>query len=299
MAHRRETGRIPMQMERSDYECYHFRTPFEPVEVHVHDFYEIYILLSDSVHFVIDGRQYYLKRHDILLISPQELHHPIAVGDDLPYERLDVYISPEFIASHGSADANLRTCFDRSARRPGANLLRPGPRLTNRIIETVYTLREQGESDLYGRGILEEALVLQLLVYLNQASFVCSDRAAQDVQIDDKVDEMIRFIGENLSAALDLDQLSARFFLSKYHLVRVFKRHTGLTPHQFIRYKRLLKARLLMMEGHSVTEACSECGFVDYSNFIRAFREEFGVSPGRYAGGESFTEERVPRVLRA
>jgi AraC-like DNA-binding protein len=46
--------------------------------------------------------------------------------------------------------------------------------------------------------------------------------------------------------------------------------------------KRLIKSAQLIKNGAQVTETCVLCGFGDYSNFERAFRKEYGLSPRNY-----------------
>jgi AraC-like DNA-binding protein len=71
--------------------------------------------------------------------------------------------------------------------------------------------------------------------------------------------------------------------LSRYHFLRTFKAVTGVTPHQWLLRARLrLAAERLATTRAPVTEVALEVGFGDLSNFVRSFRAEFGVSPGRY-----------------
>ena len=66
------------------------------------------------------------------------------------------------------------------------------------------------------------------------------------------------------------------------YLNPVFKKETGSTIFQYIQAKRLCLAQLALSRGASVTEACEEAGFNDYSNFIRTFRKILGCTPGEY-----------------
>jgi AraC family transcriptional regulator len=71
--------------------------------------------------------------------------------------------------------------------------------------------------------------------------------------------------------------------LSRYHFLRRFKSATGVTPHQWLLRARLGEAaRQLATRRDPVTDIALEVGFEDLSNFIRSFRAEFGVAPGRY-----------------
>lgn len=66
------------KMLEADYEAYRYRDSYlSEVELHHHDFYEIYFFISGKVQYTIESRQYDLKPGDILLISPLELHQPM------------------------------------------------------------------------------------------------------------------------------------------------------------------------------------------------------------------------------
>jgi AraC-like DNA-binding protein len=82
-----------------------------------------------------------------------------------------------------------------------------------------------------------------------------------------------------------LSDLARRAGQSPYHFLRTFKAVTGVTPHQWLLRARLREAaRRLATSRAPVTEIALDVGFDDLSNFIRTFRAEFGVSPGRYRG---------------
>jgi AraC-like DNA-binding protein len=70
--------------------------------------------------------------------------------------------------------------------------------------------------------------------------------------------------------------------MSKYHLMHKFKSQTGYTIHSYILQKRLMMANTLIKSGRSITEACTECGFGDYSSFVRAFKKMYGQSPKKH-----------------
>lgn len=61
-----------------------------------------------------------------------------------------------------------------------------------------------------------------------------------------------------------------------------FKEYTGKTIYSYIQSKRLLNAIRFIENGASVKEACYQCGFNDYSVFLKAFKKEFGTTPAKY-----------------
>lgn len=99
-----------------------------------------------------------------------------------------------------------------------------------------------------------------------------------------RVTRTVRAIERQPSARLTLGSLAAEAGLSPYHFLRTFERLTGLTPHQYIRRARLREAavRLAAEPAEKVIDVAYDSGFGDVSNFNRAFRAEFGLSPRAY-----------------
>lgn len=107
------------------------------------------------------------------------------------------------------------------------------------------------------------------------------------VNAEARVTGIVRAIDREIRAgsagSLSLAALSRRAALSPWHFLRTFERVTGVTPHQYILRARLRRAALrLCDEPARVLDIALEAGFGDASNFNRAFRAEFGVSPRMY-----------------
>jgi AraC-like DNA-binding protein len=76
------------------------------------------------------------------------------------------------------------------------------------------------------------------------------------------------------------------------HLVRMFSREFGISPHQYLMGRRVDLARGLLLDGMPPSLAAASVGFCDQSHLNRGFRRLLGTSPGRYAGGV----RRVSRI---
>jgi AraC-like DNA-binding protein len=95
-----------------------------------------------------------------------------------------------------------------------------------------------------------------------------------------RVTGAVRAIDRDPGAALGLGQLAREAGLSPYHFLRTFRSLTGITPHQYILRTRLREAAWRLAAGtEKVLDVALDSGFGDVSNFNRAFRGEFGVSP--------------------
>ncbi|NSW90179.1 MAG: AraC family transcriptional regulator [Firmicutes bacterium] len=265
-----------------DYEYFHYidRSSTD-IEYHNHDFYEIYLFVSGRVTYMIEGKSYRLKPGDILLIHNNELHKPIVEQGEI-YERIVLWINPNFLKRQSVENTNLSLCFEYSF--PGkTNLLRADPELLGKIRNILSKFENACNSMSYGSNILKDLYLMEFIIYINKAfleSF--GDKVEEDVEYDEKINSIINYINKNLNLDLSLDTLAQKFYLSKYHLLREFKKYTGYTIHNYVRQKRLIMAKSLLKEGISVTEVYGRCGFGDYSNFIRAFKNAYGVPPKTY-----------------
>jgi AraC-like DNA-binding protein len=89
---------------------------------------------------------------------------------------------------------------------------------------------------------------------------------------------------ENVS----LDDLSRAAYLSPFHLIRVFRRETGLTPHAYLNQVRINRGKVLLAQGWTIAAAALETGFVDQSHLTRQFKRLLGVTPGQYRRAAGF-----------
>jgi AraC-like DNA-binding protein len=85
------------------------------------------------------------------------------------------------------------------------------------------------------------------------------------------------------AAPLSLQELARDVDVSRYQLIRAFRRDTGLSPHAYIVQRRLALARLLIRAGRALPEVALLAGFCDQSHLARCFTRQFGVPPVRYA----------------
>lgn len=92
------------------------------------------------------------------------------------------------------------------------------------------------------------------------------------------------YLAERMDVRVSLEDLAQAANLSRYHLLRVFKRTTGLTPHAFHVQRRVERAKSLLLSGLPIAQVAADTGFVDQSHFTRAFKHLVGATPGQYLG---------------
>lgn len=239
---------------------------------HYHDFHKVVIFISGKAAYHIEGKAYQLKPWDILLVNRHAIYRP-EIDSSVPYERFILWIQNDIPWQE------LLKCFQKANDR-SYNLVRLNSALQEKMKDILFELENSAKSDEYGREILTQSLFLQFMVYLNriflEKQYIFDKKS---YTFDSQIASILQYINHNLKEDLSVETLSARYYVSKYHLMRKFKQETGYTLHNYIVNKRLLMARTLISNGMPVTKAAQESGFAEYSTFSRAYRKQFKTNP--------------------
>ncbi|HOY14198.1 MAG TPA: AraC family transcriptional regulator [Saprospiraceae bacterium] len=91
-----------------------------------------------------------------------------------------------------------------------------------------------------------------------------------------------QFIDHRYAEKIDLDNISDEAHFSKFHFIRLFKSIYGKTPHQYLQFVRIEKARLLLKENDSVSNVCYLVGFDSVSTFSGLFTKMVGKTPSKF-----------------
>jgi transcriptional regulator GlxA family with amidase domain len=99
----------------------------------------------------------------------------------------------------------------------------------------------------------------------------------------ENLDEIRTYIDRHFASELTVARLAALARLSRFHFIRSFRTATGMTPHQYVRARRIERAQeLLVTTPLPVTEICDAVGFQSLGSFSATFRRVTGESPGAY-----------------
>lgn len=259
-----------------DFRLFHLRGAMEEsVDWHYHTFHKIIEFLGGESGYGVEGKQYLLQPGDLVLVPQGCIHRPEA-EPNAPYERRILYLSPEFLRRAGGS-CDLAACFDR-AREEFRFVVHPADGAGG---AQLAALEHAEREDAFGRELLAQSLLFQFLIGLNRAMADDLLQYAKPAAYDRKIESILRYLSEHLTEPVSIDDLAARFFVSKYHMMRQFRAQTGYTIHGYLTGKRLMRARAMIAAGTPVLQASEESGFGDYSAFLRAYRKQFGAAPNQ------------------
>jgi AraC family transcriptional regulator len=228
----------------------------------------IAIVLAGSFHYRSPAGRGLMTRGSLLLGNHGhcfECGHQHGDGDRC----ISFWYSPDYF-ERLAADAGARGS-NVGFRAPRLPPLRPLSPLVARV----------GAGVLGAARVSWEELAVSLAVRtVSLAAGVPPNQCVLPLNAEARVTRAIRAIDRHPDAAQPLGHLARAAGLSPFYFLRTFEQLTGITPHQYVRRARLREAASrLVAETEKVLDVALDCGFGDVSNFNRAFRTEFGVSP--------------------
>ncbi|GAA0566696.1 helix-turn-helix transcriptional regulator [Halomonas salifodinae] len=197
----------------------------------------------------------------------------------------------QILSAHQPAGQRLRTlslALDEAAMHQwcGEALPTQAPSAWSLPNALSLTLEQGYRCELTGqpRRLLFQGLALQLLARgLAPPVRDTPQTTAPTASPGRRLEALRRLLEEAPEREHSLEALASRAAMSPSTLVRRFKAAYGCSPIDYLRRRRLARARELLLSGHSVQQAAHLSGYRHASNFITAFRRAYGVSPGSLA----------------
>ena len=256
------------EMQGRDFELQHKRDfNLKDVDLHHHDFFEIYFLLTGDVTYLIDGKIVHVMPGDLLLIAPQQLHQVCIQPEMSAYERYVLWVDPAVIRRLSSGQSDLSAGLTDLGRH-----LRLKSQDRSRVQAMLENLYREADAQDYGSDLLQQSLLTQLLVTVNRLASQQGSWTEEETNTSQAVEQVMGYVNLHYNEPLTLDMLAEQFFVSKYHLSRQFQQQMGTSIYHYIQKKRLLIAQQLMDQGKRPNQVYCQCGFNDYTCFYRAVR---------------------------
>ena len=245
--------------------------------MHIHDCCEILLCLTDDRKFLIGDEVVHANKNDILVVNQFEIHKLIDENDSF-CERYVFKVHPQFMLFHSTEKSDLSACFyDRKIAKRKAGLT--DEQITE-LIELFDSLKNETK---FADDILASINAIKVLVLVNRYLIGDSVFTKHHSYINNHlINSIIFYINENFLNEINLDEIAGHHFISKNHLCRLFKKHTGTTIIGYIITRRIAEAKKFLSDGCDVKDTCERCGFNDYSHFIRTFKNIVGVPPKQY-----------------
>jgi AraC-like DNA-binding protein len=246
--------------------------------IHLHECFEILFCLSGGKTFFIDDRIYSVDDGDIFVLNQFEAHK-ITADDDKAFKRCVMQIHPAFIYEISTHETDLANCFNIR----GNNIWHKLPTTTEEREKMLHIFRKMTIDYNYGDDILKNIAAIEFITHVNNLFSEKNKGYTYHMNYETQsIVTAIKYINENFDRDVSLENVAKVCYISVNQLCRLFRKHMGTTVAKYVASRRITAAKKLLKEGCKVSDIAEKCGFLDYTSFIRAFKNTVGMPPGQY-----------------
>ena len=235
---------------------------------HAHDTYVVGTIETGCEAWSVRGERHYGGAGDVTFINPLDVHDGEPVGEGYSYRMTypAVALMQEIASSLAGCNGGRTPFFPRACVHDpeGAALL-----------SRAHRAMETGRDGLGGEELLLRAYAHCLVRHAGVAESVVGGEAGPVAYARGLMEERH---DEDLSLA----DIARWVGLPRHHLIRAFRRETGLTPHAFLVDVRVRRARERLRRGEAPGAVAAATGFCDQAHLTRAFKARLGVTPGAF-----------------
>lgn len=244
-------------------------------------FYSVALITDGSAHIRWHRQHYACGKESLVLAKPGENLLLDLPDGKYPSRVLWVQLSPRLLAQLSTETVDLEASFNVVPYR--VTTVQADSELSmlcKSVARKLLVLPDQTDefaAELYEKGLLEMfvVLVLRACIHAEQHQAAASRRHLM-------LDEVFLYIHAHITEEITLQQLEQTFYVDRCHIAREFKKQTGQTVHAYIVKTKLALCCRYIEQGLPITQVYQMAGFGGYSNFFRAFKKEYGMTPKTY-----------------
>lgn len=248
------------------------------MQFHSHAFYELICCRNTcGAEYLVGAERYKLQKGDVIFVPPGISHRPLLPEHmPEPYSRDVLWINEDFLKSIITGFSDIS-----SSDFSKAVLYRTAGTRWESIADLFRIGVKEAEAGEIDWEVAVIANTLTILTHLRRAS---RDLHAKPLEAEkpELLDQVLAFIEEHLSERITLAEVAHHFFISESTITQTFRKKMDVSFYRCVTQRRLIAAKALIEKSIALESVAEQVGFSDYSSFLRAFKQEYGISPRQY-----------------
>lgn len=260
---------------------YCFSEQMNQPQYHCHDFFEFYLHLQGGEYMGVDEKLFALKPRQLFIFPPFSMHGLISRDHLLhQYERAYMNISSDVLQQLGCKQIDLEAFL--IAHVSGGNYTYQLSEEDSALfVSCARSLQDCSEPLDPITRFQHYALMVNFLNHLCQLLNRIQPEESESSS-GNIIQNVLAYINQHYTESLSIRSLAAHFNISPSYLAHEFSRFTHRSLYNYILYRRIMLSLQQMMGDASLNAIAFQCGFSDYSNFLRSFTRLMGISPSQY-----------------
>jgi AraC-like DNA-binding protein len=237
---------------------------------HIHEGFCVGVIEEGAQGFYRSGANHVASRDSIILVNADEVHDGHSITEN-GWSYKAIYPMPEQLGEVGCEMGGLS---------------RGIPYFTDPVVddpELAFMLRQffnvldQSDNQLERQSWFVTTMSALIFRHGKSASSLLDTKRSPQ-----KIEMIKEYLNDNFQKNVSLNELSDLVQLNPQYLVRLFRKHVGMPPHAYQVQSRIHKAKILIRNGASLSDAAVDSGFSDQSHMNLYFKRFYGTSPGKF-----------------
>ncbi len=242
-----------------------------PLPPHIHqNCFELTYISNGTISFFTNDSEYKISGGDVFLSYPDEIHStnhvPLSVGSVFWFQ-LDISDPNHFLYLHPEWAKSLME----DLKSINAHVVKTDKKQMEQLIQQILSLSHYQERKF--------ELCAYLVCFLHK---VIAFSKETRFQLTPDIGKAVDYILEHLTESISLDYLASLCLLSTSQFKQKFKNQIGVSPREFINFRKIELAKSYLENGKSVTETAMELSFNSSSYFCSVFKRYTSYTPKEY-----------------
>lgn len=243
---------------------------------HTHDYCELYFYIEGKCSYMVENGCFDMPYGTVIFTRPGELHC-VQIDEPCLYRRYYYELPTDALAFLGNE--HMRCFLERPFGKRNSLVL---PReIMDRCVEKLSRDIELYKVKSPDAKSIALADFLYILYEINRV-FDQYDNIDLPMHRNELMSQTLEYINSHLGEIGSTSDLAAALYVSREYLSRTFTRYAKLPLSKYLTLKRIETAKSLIRSGIQPMRVGENCGFRDYSYFIKVFRAYTGMTPYEY-----------------
>lgn len=251
---------------------------------HFHELhYEICFILSGASEYYFDFSKYILESQDCIFLDKKEIHFSLQKEENAT-KRVIVNFNDDFLRQYSLNWHFLKEIFEKPMFHIPS---KSWGEISHLLTELVY---EADYPSMFSSHLIRGNLYKLLITMYRIKTKTQFDKVLPTNQI---IEAATKYICQNFSNRLTLDEVANFCHVNKYYLSKLFKKVMKVNFITYLNSIRVQNASLLLLESNdSILEISQKCGFNSQNHFCDVFRSVKGISARDFRNTNDYNSDK-------
>ena len=257
-----------------------------PKKIH-RDCYTVYVFFRQNVHLIINDETYAPQQGNIVILRKHSVFVPVFFSVEY-FDYYEINIPEEYF-DLTPFSSPLHSMFLKKENETHV-FITPSKESQDEIFHILSKIDHIIEQNNKHMDFLVYSYLIRMFAFIDN-NVVAEFENTKKLKSSPTIRKAIEYINENYLTISQVEEVATHCHISVSYLCRIFRKQLGISPTEFINFRKITHAKHLLKKEISVTDVCFASGFNSYNHFISLFKKITGQTPVKYRKTEKYYDD--------